>query len=201
VVSIVPFKISETKPGLVPPLYEIEASVKGEPQILVIGTAIHYVYIDETRGSLQVRDSSAEVARSIVEDYSSAQLEIGDGIYPGLFWIPGEYSAKEIITKFPDQLAAAKIAQHRWFLKLTQLADKDWNRYHQHNVISDFQRRAAEIIGLSADQHDWMNQATTLNSTTCPACNALVKIDAVVCSTCRCILNPEKHKTLSFATA
>lgn len=205
VVSIVPFAIKEAKPGLIPPTYEIAASEKGEPQILHIGTAVHYVYIDADRGSLQVRDSPQEVARSIVEDYVSSQLEVGDGVFPGIFYVPGEFSVEEIKSKFEEELAQLKIAQYKWLLQLTRLADKDWSQYQKPNVISAFQRKAAEIIGLKVEQHPWMNPeikeiAPVIELSSCPGCGSGVRDGIAVCPSCKCVLDAEKYKTLAFAS-
>jgi uncharacterized protein YqjF (DUF2071 family) len=46
VVSIVPFKINEQKPGLIPGIFTIEASDGKNPQVLVVQDARHNVYID-----------------------------------------------------------------------------------------------------------------------------------------------------------
>jgi hypothetical protein len=200
VVSFVPFPIKEEKPGLIPGRFFIKDSDTKEPEVLQIEKAIHFVYLDENRGSLQVRDPADEVARSIVEDFCTAQLGISEGCHPGIFWVPGAYSVKEIKEQFGKQCIEAKIAQMRWLTKICQIADDDWNKYHQHNVVSDFQRTAAHIIGWKPEEHEWMNKRqVNEDSTRCPACQTLVSPSLVVCTSCKCILRPEEYKKLQFA--
>lgn len=201
IVSIMPIPLSEQKPGLIPGYFTLEASDGKEPRCLVIKDARHNVYIDDTRGSLSVRDAADEVARSIVEDFIAGQLCISDGVHPGLFWVIGEFAPKQIKEQFSSELTEAKIAQQRWFIEICKMADDDWNRYHQHNVISDSQRKAAELLGYNKESHEWMAPSLVMASQRCPACGFVVSAGIVVCSNCRCILDAEKYKTLQFAKA
>lgn len=200
VVSFVPFRLKEDKPGLVPPYFLIKESDTIDPQVLHIKKALHYVYLDDTRGSLQVRDSPDEVARSVVEDYIGSQLRVDENSRPGLFWVPGKWSAAEVKIKFKDKIAEVLKKQNSWFVQICRLADDDWNKFHQHNVVSDFQRKAAHLIGWRREEHEWMNAKSTEGSKTCPSCSMLNAPNIVVCPSCKCILDPEKYKTLTFAT-
>lgn len=201
VVSLVPFKIKEFKPGLIPGYFELKESDGKVPSVLVVGDAKHNVYIDDTRGSLGIRDASDEVARSIVEDFKDSQLGISDGISPAIFWVPGSYTAKEIMEKFPSELAAANLSQKRWFIEVCKIADNDWNQTHKHTSISDFQRKAAELLGYTKESHEWMAPSLVMSSQRCPACNSSVSAGIIVCPNCRCILDTEKYKTFAFANA
>lgn len=199
VVSVVPFPIKEFKPGLIPGYFEIGASDGKVPVCLVVPDARHNVYIDDTRGSLSVRDASDEVARSIVEDFLNSQLAITDGVHPGIFFLVGEWTPKQVEEQFGAELTEAKIAQQRWFIEICKIADNDWNRYHQHNVISDFQRRAAELLGYTKDSHEWMAPSLVMSSQKCPGCNSQVAAGIAICPTCSCILDKEKASKLEFA--
>lgn len=201
VVSIVPFSISEEKPGLIPNRYNIPASDGKEPVCLIVKEAKHNVYIDDTRGTLPVRDGSDEVARSIVQDFLDSQLGASDGCGPGLFWVVGAWTPEEIKKNFAAELSAARISQQRWFIEICKLADNYWNRHHQHNVINDFQRKAADLLGYRKEDHEWMAPSEILKAIRCPACNISISPELVVCTNCKCVLNPEKFKTLQFATA
>lgn len=201
VVSYVPFLIREEKPGLIPGRFLIEPSDTKEPKLLVLERSIHYVYLDENRGSLQVRDPADEVARSIVEDFNNSQLGISDGVHPALFWVPGSHTVKSIQETFPQDVTRVKVAQMKWLTAICRIADNDWNKYHQHNVVSDFQREAAHLIGWRPEEHEWMNKvAASVQSSNCPACNQLVTPTMVICTNCRCVLKPEDYKKLQFAT-
>jgi len=199
VVSLVPFTIREEKPGLIPSRYFIPASDSIVPQILHVGPAMHYVYLDETRGNLQIRDAANEVARSLVQDYAGAQLVVNEDSTPGIFWVPGVHTAKEIEEKYSEQLVEVKIKQRKWFTLICRLADDDWNKFHQHNVVSDFQRRVATILGLNPEEHEWMNPEIKIATVTCFACGSPVGLTIAVCPVCRCILDQDKYNKLKFA--
>lgn len=196
IVSMVHIDIVEDKPGLIPGHYRISAGTMEKPSITHIAAAIHYVYLDSDRGSLAVRDASYEVARSIVEDFTAAQLCLSEGAAPGIFWLPGELSWKDIEKDYSVQLATVRTSHQRWMLKLTQVADDDFARYNKHNVVSDFQRKVAEILKLKPEQHPWMNVANTLESSSCPGCGSLHRPGIAFCPICRTVLDKEKAATL-----
>lgn len=172
VLSMLHIELREEKPGLVPSLFVIKAGSMDHPSITHIKAARHYVYLDGDRGSLPVRDASYEVARSIVEDFSSAQLAVSDGVFPGICWFPGELTLKEIQAhkEFGPILTTVKIAHQRWLNELTKMADNDFAKYKQHNVVSGFQRKIAEIMRLDSKKHPWMNEDNSLESEVCPGC-------------------------------
>ena len=201
VVSLVPFPISEEKPGLFPPRYHIPASDMKTPSLLKVATARHFVYLDESRGTLGVPDPSDQVARSIVEDYIESQMCIDDDAKPALFWIPDDLGVEEVSNKFKIEITKKLISQKRWFLNVAKLADNDWSRYHQHNVISSFQRKCADIIGWSPREHVWMEPMTTMESSACPACGTPVVKGVVICPNCKLVLDKEKFSDMQFATS
>lgn len=202
VVSIVPFAIKEMKPGLSPNIYEIEAASEEDPQVLHIGTGSHNVYINEDQGSLNVRDTSTEIARSVVEDFCTSQLEYGEGTGPGLFWVIGKLTVDDIRRECKAELLQAKIRQRRWFTKLVEIADRDWEQYHKPNVISGFQRLAAKILKVDPTRHTWLepNVHTGIDLVNCKACTSPIRPEAIICPVCRAVLNPVKFKELQFAT-
>jgi hypothetical protein len=199
VVSYMPFPINEEKPGLFPPRYHIDASDMKTPSLLKIGTANHFVYLDESRGTLRVPDPSDQVARSICEDYIESQLGVDDDARPALFWVPEDVSAEEIKEKMKIEIARYLLKQKQWFTNVCMLADNDWNRYHQHNVISAFQRQCAKFIGLKQSEHEWMSPLTTMESNACPACGTSVAKGVIICPNCKLILDKEKAKEFEFA--
>src|ERR1035437_2275670 len=200
IVSLVPFELLEYKPGLVPPAFLIPASDGKIPSIIHVDNSLHYVYLDSTRGSMPVIGPSNVVAKSIVNDYIDSQLGIDDDARPGIFWIPGEYKLSEVQLRFKSLIEKAKIQQENWFRNCCRIADDDWHKYHQHNVISKAQRLMATMLGWKPEQHEWMAPASSLTSVLCPACQSPVKPDQVVCQTCRAVLKPEEYKKLTFAT-
>jgi hypothetical protein len=197
VVSLVPFDIREEKPGLYPGRFYIPASKDNTPSILFVHTGLHFVYLDETRGSVRVKDLSGDIANSIVKDYLSSQLGSDDNARPGLFWLPEEVSLLTLTSKHKDLLEENKRVQKNWFINCCKIADNDWQRYHQHNVISHTQRIMADLIGWRPEEHEWMSPLTTLKTTPCPACG--LQTTAAICPNCRCVLDKERVKDLTFA--
>lgn len=195
VISFIPFDIREEKPGLLPPRYFIPASNMKTPSLLHVKTASHYVYLDESRGSLRVNDPSDQVARSIVEDYIEAQLSVDDEARPALFWVDERLDVSQVMEKFKVAIVSHLLAQKKWFLNICMLADNDWSRYHQHNVISSFQRKCAEYIGWNPQDHEWMAPQITMNSNSCPFCGIQVQNGLSMCSNGH-IVNPKLHKEI-----
>ena len=199
VVSLVPFDIREEKPGLIPNSFHLPASDMKTPSVLSVGTSRHYVYLDQDRGHLPVRTPSTEVARSIVNDYITAQQRVTPDAHPALFWVPGAKAASTIIKDHADLITENLLAQSIWFVSVCQQADDDWQKYRRHTVVSDIQRKMAQILGWNPEQHEWMSPNVTSIGIRCPACGTLAMMGAAVCSQCQCILDPEKYKSLQFA--
>jgi hypothetical protein len=193
VISLVPFEIKAHKPGLYPPHFHIEASDMKTPKLLHVGTAYHFLYMDETRGSIRVPNPSDTVARAIVDDYVNSQLSIDDEARPALFWVPERVTVEEAQEKFKVDIVRYLLKQKKWFLNSAMLADNDWSRYHQHNVISTFQRKCADFIGWNAQEHEWMSPMTTMSSSSCPFCGVSVPLGLPVCSNGH-VVNPKLHK-------
>lgn len=195
VVSFIPFEIVAHKPGLYPPHYKVNPSDMKTPELLHVGTAFHFIYLDETRGYLRVSNPSDIVARAIVDDYVTSQISVDDESRPALFWVPEKVGVKEVQERFKLEIAKALQSQKKWFTNVCMLADNDWNRYHQHNVISSFQRKCAEIIGWSPEQHEWMAPMTTFEGLTCPFCGISVSKNLPMCPNGH-VVNPKLHKEI-----
>ena len=195
VISLVPFEIKAHKPGLFPPHFYIEASDMKTPKLLHVGTCSHFLYLDETRGSVRVPDPSDIVARAIVDDWVNSQLSIDDEARPALFYVPEKLSLEQVEQKFRLDIMRFLLKQKKWFLNISMLADNDWNRYKQHNVISDFQRKCADYISWNPQEHAWMNPLTTMSSNACPFCGISVANGLSICSNGH-IVNPKLHKEI-----
>ncbi len=200
VVSFVPFDLVETKPGCYPPTFYIKASDTKIPSILHVGKTFHGVYIDETRGSLKVENSPDVVAESIVNDYVNSNLGISDDAQPGIFWIPGDWSVTEILQKFPEECKRAQTQNEEWFRACCRIADDDFNKYRQHNVVSEAQRKMAVLLGWDPKAHEWMMPKSVIeaNMDRCFACKSVLNAsDQKVCHVCKAIL--VKDDNLVFA--
>jgi len=196
VISLVPFDIREEKPGLLPSRYFIPASDMKIPSLLKVSHARHYVYLDESRGALGVPDTSDQVARSIVEDYIESQLGVDDEARPALFWIPEELKIEQVQEKFKVDIFKRLQIQKKWFLNMVMIADNDWSKYHQHNVISSTQRKMADFIGWNPREHEWMSPMTTMKSSSCPYCGTSVPEGFSRCGNCKEVINPRLEKEI-----
>jgi hypothetical protein len=151
VVSILPAKVNEEKPGLYPGTFQIPAAKDGDFNILHVGVSHYIVYLDSSRGSLRVPELGSKIARSIVEDFIKAQIGVEDGREPGLFWVEGHLTKEEILAKHKDLLEQAKEKQKNWFTALVMLGDDNWVRYGTHSAISGVQITAAKSLGHKAE--------------------------------------------------
>lgn len=201
VVSFVPFELLEKKPGLVPPAFLIEASDTKIPSVLHVGNSLHYVYLDATRGSLPVEGPSNKIARSIVDDYISSQLGVTEVSRPALFWVPGMYTPGEILQRFSAECKEAQALQMNWFEACCRIADDDFAKHKQHNVVSSSQRKMATYLGWDPKQHDWMmpKSVSDARSPKCFACySVLNNPEQSICHVCKAVL--KENKELVFAS-
>lgn len=193
VISLVPLKIIEEKPGLFPPRFIIEESNTVIPELLLVSTATHYVYLDEARGMLQVKDPSDVVARAIVNDYCTSQLGTTDEVGPALWWVDERLTVEQVmeVPAYKAKMHEMKNRQRGWFINLAKIADDDWTRYHKHTVISDFQRKIAHLLDLNPEDHEWMTPLALQENATnpCPFCFTSMPNSAVICTACHQIIN------------
>jgi len=196
VVSLFPLPITETKPGIYPGRFHIPASQK-EPSLLVVGQSVHYVYVGDDRPQLEIAIPAADMAKSIVDDFVNAQIAVTEYARPGVGWLRGEVTLSELKTKHVSFLSNLRQLHKAWYLELVKMADDDWQRYRKHVVISDLQRLAARDLGYT--DREWTIDPEKLASFSCPACGTSVIPGVAVCPSCRCIIDQEKYKKLTFA--
>jgi len=197
IVSLIPFQIDEEKPGLVPKTYRIPPCVGGIPQVLHVTTARSYIQLDDERPAIVSRTPASDLARAIVRDYIDGQMCVSEDCLPGLGWLPGKLSATEILTKHVDFITKLREQNRRWFAALVRVADDDWNRYHSHKAISDFQRSACNSLSLT---REWNVDVVEISKmVTCPSCGSSAKPEAATCGFCRCVLDEAKFEKLKYA--
>lgn len=199
VVSLVPVEINEFKPGLIPEYTIIPAAKSGDFEILHVQDAAHILYLDSERGSRFIPEPVSEYARAICEDYIAGQVEVSreDNAFPGLFWVFGKLTKDQIKTNHKAEFAAALQSQIRWFERLIRRADDSWSEARKHDHIAKIMRIAARELKI---EREWLFEDLQMGNVQCPACNSLLgTVMPIVCPNCRCILDKERHKTLSFA--
>lgn len=188
IVSIYPKEIDEVKHTIQPGRFIIQPGTPNNPTVLVVGTSSWWREIDETQPLLEIPVSSIQVADSIVKDYCNGIFGCDMNIStPGLFYVPGEYSVKQIKEMFSKELERAKVRQNNFWNQLIKLADSLWARSNGNPLaISDDMRLAAREMSLQ-ETKDWMKDFKMMEMTRCFACGSLKNPQYPVCATCRAI--------------
>lgn len=201
IVSLFPLPVFEKKP-LIPSIYQVPASKEElRPEVLVVNEGMFHVYLDEYRGMLTIRTPALTIADSVVRDFLDGQYLLSEESRPALWSIPGEWTALEL---FGDKDQKERVykehsLQLEWFRRLIFIADDEWNKFHQHRMITEVQRIAAGRLKLN---REWALEFKPDNLTDCPGCGTTINKKVAVCRDCGCIINMEIYKTLQFtATA
>lgn len=202
VVSTLPFKLVESKPGLFPFSYEIPAAPKDGISSLTVEDGYYLELIplaDERVPPRKVPVLSIEIARGLVEDYTNANLGIsydplenGAVPIPGLFFLEGSLHPLSISKEHKHRVDQARMNTMAWFQRLVKIADDDWARNHQHKMITDLQRSAATFLGLK--DREWNFDVFSSENALCWACKSTVNPLAMICSSCKAILKPEEYE-------
>lgn len=199
VVSLLPYALIEDKPMMLPNTFAIPAaSIDGKRLgILHVGEGVHYIpnpLMDEGKPGSSIRQVTipSEMARSICEDYNCAHVALGEDASPGLFWVPGKLTEKQIHQFHSKRLASVRQRQKNWFHNLCIMADADWEKNHDMRAVSDLQRLAARSLGVNKAWVEFKMEEMAL----CPYCHSRVSPEASICSNCREIINPSKHAAL-----
>jgi hypothetical protein len=194
VISLLPYPLKETKPAIIPGYFQIPAAVGNLPGVLPVGDSIHWLESPFPRQPpIKMTENSRSVAKAIVNDFIEAQLGLDSDSAPGLFYVDGHFTAREVQLKFPTRLEEYTLRQKKWFLTLVRIADDDWAQHHVHKMISDLQRYAAKALGL---ERDWLGTSLDAIMTPCPMCSGLVNPTAIVHAECGYIMKPAEHARL-----
>lgn len=191
--SICPYPILAQKPGLFPSSYSIpKASIK-EPQLLVVTDTYFNVPIPLTDGRVhKSRVSAEELATSIVGDHLRSVLSADGTVHPGLFFIEGEVTLKELKEKHAPALKQAVEKQLKWYNKVIQTADNAWAKNRSHLEISSIQRAIAKELDLKKEWAE-IDLAEQLSNETkeCPFCYSVIHIKATICPVCKSVIKKE----------
>ena len=200
IVNTLPMELVETKYGLFPPTYVIPPASREKISTLVVDDGFHLLVIpgtDEKTPPMKIVDSGERIAESIIDDYTRACVAVrgetrpdGSVSKPGLFWVQGEYSTSEIAKAFPEKVKAARANTMAWFESLIKLADDEWQRTRQYKMILDLSRRACNYLNL---EREWNFDVHQVTNDRCWACNSIVSPRAIVCGTCRAVLNKDAY--------
>lgn len=200
IVSIYPKNITEFKPTVQPPVFNIPAGTYEKPSTLIVEPGSWWREIDAEQPLLEIPIPSIVMADSIVRDYANGLLacNMGDAM-PGLFYVQGPVKSEEVKLKHKVELDAAKIKQNNWYAALVKLADVMWSRTNGNPIaISDDMREAAKELG---EQREWMRDFEKVGLVRCVACGNLRDPRFPICSTCKAIADPEMAKKLNLTFA
>lgn len=196
VVSLLPYKLQEEKPHMLPSTFTVPAaSIDGHKLgILHVKEGIHYIpnpLIDEGKPGSTIKQTTTpgEMARSICEDYNNAHVALSEDAQPGLFWVPGKLTQKDVEKFHGKRLTHIRRRQKNWFHNLCVMADADWQKNHDMRAVSDLQRIAAKALGINREWVEFKMEEMTK----CPYCNSSVSPEASVCSNCKEVINKEKY--------
>jgi len=201
IVSIYPKEIKETKHTIQPGYFEIPAGTYLNPAILVVGPSSWWKEIDEQQPILEIPTSSIHVADSVVKDYCNGLLACDmSTAMPGLFYVPGEHTVKNIKDEYRHVMDKAAANQKRWYEALVKLADGLWARSNGSPLtISDDMRNSAKELNLN--NKDWMADFQSLEMIRCVACGALRNPLFPICGSCHAIIDKDKAKELGLIFA
>lgn len=199
VISIVPFQVGpEFKPGLYPGMFTVPPCLNdAEPSTLIINSSLHLMHIGGQKQPIRMETASYQIAKSIVDDFIAAQLFTDSDAKPGIMWLHGVVTPTEFVKKNVEHLAQLKAQQKNWFIRLIRETDDEWAKTKSHKVVSPQAKLAAQILNVRPDWFVMEDMAT--NFVKCPACSTVNDPTNAVCTNCRCVLNEEKFKKLTFA--
>ena len=191
IVSLIPIKIEETKPGMVPDTFVIPPATDTLPSTLVVTNGKHAVYLGDDQSNW-VPELSKDLVESIISDFVSAQpgITFDPVALPGLFSVDGRKSKSDILSLHHDELQEHRQNQNRWYNNLVLIADDDWQDNKRQSHISNLQRIAAKTLGL---ERPWLVAESVARSKRCPACLELVHPEAAICSKCRTVIDEKKY--------
>lgn len=194
IVSLLPYELSEKKPGLTPTEYVIKSRGSNEFSLnLIPQNAFYLVNPDLLSDAKEVKHIKVPVparalAESIINDYISSLLAVEPpDIIPGLFVAEGKLSSyTDAKIKLARELTIYKTVQLNWFTRLVELADDSWSKSHSPIAISDVQRNACRELGY---KRDWLNPLPQELISKCPVCKNPINEGALKCVSCGFIFN------------
>lgn len=195
IVSIYPLSIRMERPHVTPNVFAMDPGSFQNPEVQVIGPSVAYFYGGEDLGWRPVEQHAAKMAASYVQDFALGCIATTIGeVEPGLFWLRGGFTLDQIKRDYKSELNTANERQKTWFIRLVKLADDMWNQTKSYRAITGLQREAAGVLGMKPE---WLVEER-VKSSVCPACLTPVKQGAIVCSTCRTVLDSVKMKSLGL---
>lgn len=200
VVSIYPKRIKFTNITLMPRQWVLEAGSVENPAVLVVGPASWWKETNPNEDPIEIVQGSVIIANSLVNDYCNGIHECDlETSMPGLFWVPGPFTAETIKKEHKALLESAIAKQTNYYRRLLGQADALWARSNGNPlVVNDEMRLAAKVLG--AQDKDWMHDHQAVGMTRCFACGEFKNPEFPICKHCRSIdPNHPKAKDIKLA--
>lgn len=185
IVSIFPHDIiKEKKETIQPAEFSIPGGTIAEPSVTIVGPASWWKDYDFEQPMLEIQVSAVALAHSLIFDYCVGMLGCDmETARPGLFFVPGEFTADEIKSRYKMELATTKVKQDNWFKILVRLGDSLWSRMNGNPlVIWDEMRLAARELGID---RPWLKDYQVAELVKCFACGSLRNPEYPICPNCK----------------
>lgn len=193
IVSIYPRVIKEKKETIFPGVFEIPAGSVEKPAVLVIGPSSWFRDMGEEMPSIEIPNNAVQVANSIVTDYCNGLIEYDKEGGPGLFFIPGAWTLKEILDKYKIEFDRAVKKQRVWFERLVRLGDKGWAETNgSPRAVNELMKMAAAELGVK--DKDWMRSTIVSEMIKCILCGNLRNPGFPICGSCNRVVDHDLAK-------
>lgn len=201
IVSVYPLALNERKPTIEPGIFQIAAGSYEKPQTLVVGSSSWWRELDNEQPLLEIPISSVQVADSVVRDYVNGMLacDMGEKM-PGLFFIPGEVTKKQIREEHSHSIEQAKTRQKNWYLELVKIADILWARTNGNPLAAnELMKLAAQELGIK--DKPWIRDFSTIVMEHCLACGMMRNPLYPICPSCHTIVDKKKYEEMGLLQA
>lgn len=199
VFSVYPQEITEWKRTIQPGIFIIPKGHPDSPSRLVVGASSWWRDFDPDQPLLEIPTSAVIIAESIVNDYCNARVGYTGAAGPGLFYVPGDISLRELIEKYPSELENAIIRQRAWFHELVNFADALWATTNGNpRAIPNDARIACKELSLT---RDWSTSFSRIEMVPCVACGSLRNPHFPICQHCKNVVDKEKAEKLGLTFA
>lgn len=192
IVSIFPIEIDERKHTIQPGRFIIPPGTYDKPSLLHVKPSSWWKELEDDQPLLEIPVSSLQVANSVIVDYCNGILCCNmNDIMPGLFFIPGTVSIKDVRDKHSGLLDKYRTCQSRWFGELVKMADALWSRSSGNPLaISDIMRLAARE--LNQNSKEWLQDFQAVETVRCIACGHMRNPMFPVCPNCKTVVDRDR---------
>ena len=193
IINLSPCEFDEFKPSLIPNRFLIPAckDVK-EPVLFHVQDGVRtFEYIDELRKNKVYPIETNKLAEALVNDVKNTIFGKNNEqkAFPGLGWLVGEVDKDTLFKKHKAVYDNLIKEQNNWFQHLVLIADDDWQKFHQHKMITQLSINAAKALGL---KREWIMSFDD-TARQCPFCQSFVNTYAIKCPQCNEIIDMVKY--------